>query len=149
MIPVWFPASLRDRIPTPRVVLCHGCYDIITPGHIKHLEWAKRQGDVLVVTVTSNRFVNKGDGRPFFNELLRCYQVGALRCVDKAFINDSENAVPIIRRLRPDLYVKGCEYKDDFSLNLMREMQEVEICKGKTVFSETDFEFHTSEVLRS
>ena len=139
----------RNDLGTHKVVLCHGCYDIITPAHIKHLEWAKKQGDVLIVSVTSDRFVNKGEGRPIFNESLRLYQIKALRMVDHAFINDAENAIPVIAEWKPHLYVKGAEYKDNFTLSLMREMQEVEVNGGATVFSETDFEFHTSEVLRS
>ena len=147
MMPIWFPKLLRELKPQGRVVLCHGCYDIITPGHIKHFEWARERGEVLIVSVTSDRFVNKGEGRPIFNEDLRCYQVNALKGVDQAFINDSEDAVPLIKLLKPDFYVKGGEYKDNFTLSLMREMQEVEANGGRTVFSETDFEFHTTELI--
>ena len=54
-----------------RIVQCHGVFDLLHPGHIRHFREAKAQGDCLVVTVTPDRFVNKGPGRPVFTESLR------------------------------------------------------------------------------
>ena len=56
-----------------KIVLCHGCFDLMHPGHIKHFQAAKKMGDVLVVTVTPDKFVDKGEDRPVFNEKLVCY----------------------------------------------------------------------------
>lgn len=92
------------------IVQCHGVFDIIHPGHIKHLESAKREGNVLVVTLTPDRFVNKGPGRPVFGEMLRSVALGALECVDYVAINDWPSAENTIRMLRPDVYAKGIEY---------------------------------------
>jgi len=64
------------------VVQCHGCFDLMHPGHIQHLEAAKRQGDVLLVTVTSDMFVNKGPDRPVFPEQSRMKSIAALEAVD-------------------------------------------------------------------
>ena len=61
-----------------RLVHCHGVFDLIHPGHIRHLETAKRLGDLLIVTVTPDRFVNKGPGRPIFPEALRAENLAAL-----------------------------------------------------------------------
>jgi len=95
-----------------RVVLCHGVFDLLHIGHIKHLEAARKQGDVLVVTVTPDHFVNKGPGRPVFNEVLRAEAIAALSWVDYVAINRWPTAVETIRLLRPNLYVKGQEYVD-------------------------------------
>jgi rfaE bifunctional protein nucleotidyltransferase chain/domain len=95
-----------------RVVLCHGVFDLLHPGHIKHFEAAKRFGDVLVVTVTKDEYVNKGPGRPVFNHRLRAETIAALQTVDYVAINEWATAVETIRRLRPHVYVKGNDYAD-------------------------------------
>jgi len=64
------------------VVQAHGSFDLLHLGHVRHLEAARRLGDVLVVTVTADRFVNKGPGRPVFNEALRAEMLAALEYVD-------------------------------------------------------------------
>lgn len=93
-----------------KVVHCHGCFDLLHVGHIKHLQAARRMGDVLVVTVTSDQHVDKGPGRPVFPERLRAEALAALDCVDFVAINRWATAVEAIRLLRPDSYVKGQEF---------------------------------------
>ena len=95
-----------------RVVLCHGCFDLMHPGHIKHFQAAKEMGDVLIVTVTPDIFVDKGPGRPVFNQDLRVGSIAALECVDYAAINRWPTAEDLLRLIKPDLYVKGQEFKD-------------------------------------
>lgn len=93
-----------------RVVHCHGVFDLVHPGHIRHLEAAKREGDVLVVTVTPDEYVNEGPGRPVFNQRLRAESLAALQCMNYVAINEWPTAVKTIRLLRPDVYAKGDEY---------------------------------------
>ncbi len=94
-----------------RIVLCLGCFDLLHPGHLRHFRAAKRMGDILVVAVTSDRYVNKGSSRPVFNQDLRVEMVSALMCVDLAFVNDFPTGVEAIRALRPDVFVKGQEFE--------------------------------------
>jgi len=94
-----------------RVAHCHGCFDLVHPGHIKHLQAARRLADALVVTVSPDRFVDKGPGRPAFPEQLRAESVAALECVDYAAVNQWPTAEETIRLLRPDFYVKGQEFE--------------------------------------
>jgi len=94
-----------------RVAHCHGCFDLVHPGHIKHLQAARRLADALVVTVSPDRFVDKGPGRPVFPEQLRAESVAALECVDYAAVNGWPTAAETIRLLRPDFYVKGQEFE--------------------------------------
>ena len=91
-----------------RIVQCHGCFDLMHIGHIKHLQAAKRMGDTLVVTVTADEYV--GAGRPVFGDSLRAEALAALECVDFVAINAGPTAVEAIRLLRPDYYVKGQAY---------------------------------------
>jgi rfaE bifunctional protein nucleotidyltransferase chain/domain len=94
------------------IVHCHGCFDLLHIGHIKHLQAARTMGDALVVTVTPDKYVHKGVGRPAFTEDLRAESLAALECVDFVAIDVGPTAVEAIRTLRPDYYVKGQEFEN-------------------------------------
>ena len=95
-----------------KVVLCHGCFDLMHPGHIKYFQAAKKMGDVLAVTITPDRYIDKGPGRPVFNENLRAESIAALECVDYVAINKWPTAEETLRLLRPNIYVKGQEFQN-------------------------------------
>ncbi len=95
-----------------KIVHCHGCFDLMHPGHIKYFQAAKGMGDVLVVTVTPDVFVDKGPDRPVFNQGLRVDSIAALECVDYVAINKWPTAEEALRLLRPDIYVKGQEFEN-------------------------------------
>lgn len=95
-----------------KIVHCHGIFDILHIGHIRYLEQAKRLGDILVVTVTPDRHVDRGPGRPVFKEGLRAEAVASLHFVDYVSINQWPTAVEAIRLIRPDLFVRGADFKD-------------------------------------
>lgn len=95
-----------------KIVHCHGCFDLMHPGHIKYFQAAKKMGDVLVVTVTPDIYVDKGPGRPIFNETLRAESIAALECVDYVAINQRPTACETLSLLRPDIYVKGQEFEN-------------------------------------
>ena len=83
-----------------QIVHCHGVFDLLHIGHIRHLERAKKMGDVLIVTITPDRFVNKGPHRPAFQEQLRAEVIAALSYVDFVTINKWPTAVEAIQLLR-------------------------------------------------
>lgn len=93
------------------VGLCHGCFDILHEGHVHHLRQAAALVDVLVVSVTPAEHVNKGPGRPVFGDRARLSVVAALEFVDHVVLNDTATAVPLVRRLRPDFFIKGADYE--------------------------------------
>ena len=94
------------------VVQAHGTFDLLHLGHVRHLEAARKLGDVLVVTVTADRFVNKGPGRPVFNGELRAEMLATLEYVDWVAINDAPDAVNAIEKVRPSIYIKGQDYQN-------------------------------------
>src|SRR6478672_8524062 len=96
----------RLRSAGRRIVHCHGVFDVLHIGHVRHFEQAKKLGDILVVTLTPDRFVNKGVGRPAFTEFL-----ASLECIDYVAVNKWPTAVDTIRLLRPDVFAKGSEFK--------------------------------------
>ena len=82
---------------------CHGTFDLIHPGHIVHFEEARALGDALVVTITGEKFVNKGPGRPYFNDQLRSRWLAALECVDHVVVVPHAAAVEAILAMRPEI----------------------------------------------
>jgi cytidyltransferase-like protein len=100
-------ASLR--LQGKRIVHCHGIFDLLHPGHLFYFESAKKEGDVLVVTLTSDRHVNLGPDRPAFTQDLRAKSLSMIACVDFVAVNDHPSSVPAIETIRPDVYVKGAD----------------------------------------
>ena len=105
----------KYRSDDKRVILCHGVFDLLHIGHIRYLEQAGEMGDVLVVTVTPDRYVDKGPHRPAFTETLRAEAVASLNCVDYVALNEWPTAEKAIQKLRPDAYVKGSDFKTSAS----------------------------------
>lgn len=116
-----------------KTVLVHGCFDLIHCGHIQHFEAAKAFGDRLVVSVTTDRFVAKGPGRPVFSVEIRAKVLRALAIVDDVIISDYPTAVQSIQSVKPDFYVKGPDYKDLDTPDLRSEIEAVESVGGKFV----------------
>lgn len=113
------------RAEGKKIVQCHGCFDLMHPGHIKYFQAAKRMGDVLVVTVTPDKYIDKGPDRPVFPERLRAESIAALECVDFVAINKWPTAAETLRLLRPNIYVKGQEFdgKADKTGKLQKEQE--------------------------
>jgi rfaE bifunctional protein nucleotidyltransferase chain/domain len=131
------------------VVLCHGTFDLIHTGHIRHLQEAKKQGDILVVTITADKYVNKGPDRPVFSEIHRAENLSALSCVDFVGIVDAETAEKPISKIQPGIYVKGNEYKNaanDLTGKIIKEKQLVEKFNGKIYFT-NDITFSSSSLI--
>ena len=120
-----------------KIVHCHGCFDLMHPGHIKHFQEAKKMGDVLVVTVTPDIYVDKGLVRPVFDQELRVSSVAALECVNFAAINKWPTAEETLRMLKPDIYVKGQEFENaqDRTGKLQKELKVVEEIKCQMRFT--------------
>jgi rfaE bifunctional protein nucleotidyltransferase chain/domain len=89
------------------VALCHGVFDLVHLGHIRHIQAARNEGDVVMVTITADRYVNKGPGRPIFPENMRAEMLASLANVDWVGINRTTSAEPVLDTVRPDIYVKG------------------------------------------
>ena len=132
-----------------RVVLCHGTFDLMHAGHIRYLQRAREEGDVLLVTVTADEFVNKGPGRPVFGEQIRAENLAALECVDFVAINRAVSAVEALQRIQPHVYAKGSEYRshdDDVTGNIAREQAAVEAHGGEMFYTD-EITFSSSSLL--
>jgi rfaE bifunctional protein kinase chain/domain/rfaE bifunctional protein nucleotidyltransferase chain/domain len=132
------------------VVLCHGCFDIVHPGHLRYLQFAKRQGELLIVSLTGDDAIEKSDGmRPYVPQELRAESLAALECVDHVVIADDPTAEPIIQALRPDVYVKGKEYEHSTHPGFLREKSLVQSLGGRVIFSSGDVVYSSSNIIQT
>lgn len=144
--------KLRERVAEVRrrglsIVHCHGCFDIVHPGHIRHLEFAARRGDVLLVTISGDGMIDKGTGRPLIPEDLRAENLAALNCVDWVYVDPHPTAAEIIEEVRPDVYLKGREYESNCDPRFLAEREAVERHGGRVVFSSGDVVFSSTELI--
>jgi len=132
-----------------KIVHCHGCFDLLHPGHVMHFKAARDFGDILVVSITEDMYVNKGPDRPIFNEVIRAENLAAIEYIDYVTINKAPKATPAIEIIRPDYYVKGQDYKDpdeDFTGGILEEKSAVESVGGELVFTE-EIQFSSSKLI--
>jgi len=139
----------RLRSAGKTVVQAHGTFDLLHLGHVRHLEAARKLGDLLIVTVTADRFVNKGPGRPVFNAELRAEMLATLEYVDWVAINDAADAVSAIECIRPSIYIKGQDYQNpqgDITGKILIERDAVEAYGGRIHFTD-EVAFSSSELI--
>ena len=110
-------AALAERLRRDgkRVVFTNGVFDLLHPGHVRYLQHARTLGDALIVGVNSDRSVrtNKGPSRPITPEAERAELLAALACVDAVAIFDEDTPAEIIKRIQPDILVKGADWAAD------------------------------------
>ncbi len=129
------------------VVQCHGCFDIVHPGHIRYLQFAKQQGDILVVSLTGDAAIDKGATRPYVPQELRAESLAALEFVDWVCIDPNPTACEVLERVRPQLYVKGREYQSSTSPGFAAEREIVERHGGRVVFSSGEVVFSSTQLI--
>ena len=139
--------SLRAK--NVAVVQAHGTFDLLHLGHARHLEAARALGDVLVVTITADRYVNKGPGRPVFAESLRAEMLAALQYVDYVAIAEAPDAIGALEAIRPAIYAKGQDYQNpegDVTGKITLERETVEAHGGRIHFTD-EVTFSSSELI--
>ena len=133
------------------IVQSHGVFDLIHPGVIKHLNSARKQGDILVVTVIRDCDVRRGSGRPIFPDQFRAENVASLEYVDYVCIVDDKTPFECVKRIRPDVFAKGQAYKErDRKIHEKIFEEERDFYFGKSKIYETDdFTFSSSQIINN
>lgn len=136
----------RARRAGKSIALANGIFDLFHVGHLRYLEGAKALADVLVVAVNSDASTrrNKGPGRPVVPEAERAEIVAALACVDHVVVFGSRTVVPLIRKLRPDVHVKGTDYTPE----TIPEAAEVARYGGRAAVAGDPKDHSTTDLLR-
>ena len=133
--------KFRSKNNKHKIVLCHGTFDLLHYGHLLHFKKAKEFGDILIVSITSDRYVNKGPNRPFYNQIQRLNQISFIETVDYVCLSNFQTGVEIIKKLKPDIYVKGRDYKDnkqDKTKGIYKEINELKKHNGTIKYTSED-----------
>jgi len=142
--------AIGSRPRAKKVILCHGTFDLVHPGHIRHLMYAKSKADILVASLTSDSYINKANFRPFVPQDLRAMNLAALECVDYVVID--ENATPIenLKFIQPDFFAKGYEYSaEGIHPKTREEMAAIDSYGGQVLFTPGDLVLSSSAILES
>jgi rfaE bifunctional protein nucleotidyltransferase chain/domain len=107
-----------------KISLCHGVFDLIHYGHILHFKSAKKLSDILIVSITKDKFIKKGIGRPLFSEIQRLNYLNEISIIDYVYICETESAEDSIKTIKPNFYVKGPDYKNNLLDNTKKIFRE-------------------------
>ncbi len=130
-----------------KVVMCHGNFDIVHPGHIRHLVYAKSKAPILIVSITSDLMINKGQYKPHVPEKLRAFNLAALEIVDYVLIDKNQTPLDSLNYLEPNYYAKGFEYSNFSNLKTNDEKKIVQNYGGKIIFTPGDLIYSSTKII--
>ena len=139
----------KYKIKNKKIVQCHGVFDLLHIGHLKHFETAKKQGDILIVSVTPDQYIDKGFNRPFFKNQQRLESLSSIADINYVVLNNSSTAVNIINKIKPNFFCKGPDYKnqkDDITGQIKNEISAVKKNGGKIIIT-NDKTYSSSSIL--
>jgi len=135
--------------PRPKkLIMCHGTFDIVHPGHIRHLIYARSKADLLLVTLTSDAHITKANYRPFVPQNLRAMNLAALEVVDFVVIDNNPTPIDNLKFIQPDYFAKGYEYSTEgIHPRTKVEMQTLEAYGGEIMFTPGDVVLSSSAII--
>ena len=133
-------SEIISRIKSKKGVvgICHGYFDVLHAGHLKHFEAASKLCDILIVTVTPDQYINKGPNRPVFPAEQRAELISGMACVDYVGVNKWASAIEMINMLKPTILIKGQEYEsnaEEVNPNFLEEKIAIEKIGGNVAFT--------------
>jgi rfaE bifunctional protein kinase chain/domain/rfaE bifunctional protein nucleotidyltransferase chain/domain len=148
------PQQIAELVgPPPRekkVVMCHGTFDLVHPGHVRHLLYAKSLGDVLIASLTADEHILKANFRPFVPQELRAFNLAALECVDYVVIDSQPTPLANLGLIQPDYFAKGYEYtKNGLHAKTSEEKTVVESYGGEIIFTPGDIVYSSSHIIET
>ena len=133
-----------------KFIQCHGVFDVVHPGHIRHFLYAKSLCDTLVVSITSDKFIKKGIYRPHIPEELRALNLAAMEMVDFVIIDNNEEPIKLMKSIRPNFFAKGFEYGSSTrSKATNKEMNALKTFGGKMIFTPGDHVYSSSKIIEN
>src|SRR5437870_5952317 len=141
-------AAIGSRPRQKNVIMCHGTFDLVHPGHIRHLMYAKSKADVLVASLTSDSHINKANFRPFVPQALRAMNLAALEVVDYVVVDDNPTPIENLKFLQPDFFAKGYEYSaEGIHPKTQEEIAALESYGGQIIFTPGDLVLSSSVII--
>ena len=129
-------------------ILCHGNFDVVHPGHIRHLLYAKSKADILIVSITADRFIKKGMYRPHIPQNLRALNLAALEVVDFVIIDEKPKPDWLLKKIKPEFFAKGYEYNaDKLHADSAAEMKIVKSYGGEMIFTPGDVIYSSTNLI--
>ena len=133
-----------------KVIMCHGTFDVVHPGHLRHMMYAKSKADILIVSLTCDAYIRKAENRPFVPEDLRSINLAAFDMVDHVIVDKEETPLENIKRIQPDFFAKGYEYNaDGMTSKTEAEKTIVEEYGGLIMFTPGDIVYSSSKLIES
>jgi rfaE bifunctional protein nucleotidyltransferase chain/domain len=146
------PEELREILGPPprkrRVIMCHGVFDVVHPGHVRHLLYAKSKADILVTSITADKHITKGVHRPHVTQDLRAVNLAAFEMVDYVVIDRNDEPLANIETIQPDYFAKGFEYNaKGLAPKTAEEAKIVEAYGGEVLFTPGDIVYSSSALI--
>ena len=143
-------AAVGPRPREKKVIMCHGTFDIVHPGHVRHLLYAKSKGDVLVASLTADAHIAKANFRPFVPQELRAFNLAALEVVDFVVIDNDPTPIKNISIIKPDYFAKGYEYtREGLHPRTAEEKTAIEAYGGEIIFTPGDIVYSSSHIIET
>ena len=141
-------AIIGSRPRQKKVIMCHGTFDVVHPGHVRHLLYAKTKGDILVASLTADQHVTKANFRPYVPEDLRAINLAALQVVDYVIIDPEPTPLKNLALIQPEYFAKGYEYSSrGVNPKTQEEMQVLESYGGEIIFTPGDIVYSSSALI--
>ena len=146
------PEELRrivgDRPRSRKVIMCHGVFDVVHPGHVRHLLYAKSKADILIASLTADKHITKGIYRPHVMQDLRAVNLAAFEMVDYVLIDERDKPLENIRLIQPDYFAKGFEYGvNGIPQKTAEELEIVQSYGGEIIFTPGDIVYSSSTLI--
>lgn len=143
-------AAVGPRPRDKKVIMCHGTFDIVHPGHVRHLLYAKSKGDILIASLTADAHIAKANFRPFVPQELRAFNLAALEVVDFVVIDNDPTPIRNISVIKPDFFAKGYEYtRDGLHPRTAEEKTAIESYGGEIIFTPGDIVYSSSHIIET
>ena len=142
-------AAVGQRPRKNTVVMCHGVFDLVHPGHIRHLVYAKEKADILVASLTADAHITKASYRPFVPQDLRALNLAALEMVDYVIVDTNPTPLENIARLQPDYFAKGYEYGVGINPKTQQEIDALQQYGGEILYTPGDIVYSSSHLIET
>jgi len=131
-----------------KVIMCHGTFDVVHPGHVRHLLYAKTKADVLIASLTADEHIKKGNMRPYVPQALRAMNLAALEMVDYVVVDQDSTPLNNLALIQPDYFAKGYEYTAGaVHPKTQEEIDVLDAYGGEIIFTPGDIVYSSSALI--